>query len=315
MTYQNLGRTDIQLPPITFGGNVLGWTTDEKMSFRLLDELLERGFNFIDSANVYSKWIPGNKGGESETMLGNWMAARKNRDKVLIATKVGMLTEDTEAVLSPENITKQIEASLKRLQTDYIDVYFSHTFEDHTPIQDTMQTYDKLIRQGKVRTIGASNFPIEKLKASQQIAADNNLTRYEVFQPEYHLMARKTFEADYQKYCIDEEISVTSYMTLASGFLTGKYQSLEDTEGSSRQDKVKEYFTDKGHKVLKALGDVSEMHKVSEAAVTLAWTMAQPGITSPIASGTKPQHLQSFYEALQLQLAKEDLQRLNAASS
>lgn len=315
MTHQNLGKTDIKLPPITFGGNVLGWTTDEKMSFRLLDELLERGFNFIDSANVYSKWIPGNHGGESETMLGNWMTSRKNRDKVLIATKVGMLTEDTEAVLSPDNITKQIEASLKRLQTDYIDVYFSHKFEDHTPIQETMRTYDKLIQQGKVRTIGASNFPIEKLKASQKIAADHNLARYEVFQPEYHLMARQKFESDYQKYCIDENISVTSYMTLASGFLTGKYQNISDTEGSSRQDRVKDYFTDKGEKVLKALKNVSEKHNVSEAAVTLAWTMAQPGITSPIASGTKPQHLQSFYEALNLKLDKEDLQRLNTASS
>lgn len=315
MTHQNLGRTDIKLPPITFGGNVFGWTTDEKMSFRLLDELFERGFNFIDSANVYSKWVPGNHGGESETILGKWMKTRKNRDRVLIATKVGKLTEDTEAVLSPANINKQIDASLKRLQTDYIDVYFSHTFEEHTPIVDTLQTYDKLIQQGKVRTIGASNFPIEKLKASQDIAAENNLARYEILQPEYHLMAREDFESQYQKFCMEEQISVTSYSTLASGFLTGKYNDISDSKGASREDRVAEYFTEKGQKVLNALHDIAKKHDVSEAGITLAWTMAQPGITAPIASATKPAHLNSFYEALSLKLDKEDMQRLNDASS
>ena len=293
---------------------MLGWTADERMSFRLLDELLDRGFNYIDSANVYSKWVPGHSGGESETVLGQWMKARHNRNKVLIATKVGMLNEATEAGLSAANIKEQIDASLRRLQTDYVDVYFSHKYEDHTPLEETMQAYDRLIKAGKVRCIGASNFPVEKLKESQRVAAENELPRYEVYQPEYHLMERESFEKEYQAYCIGENISVTSYWTLASGFLTGKYKSEEDVKGSSREDKVVKFFTETGHQVLLALEEVSKKHGVSPAGVTLAWTMARPGITSPIASATQPNHLESFYEAIGLRLDAEDTERLNQAS-
>ncbi|MEM7485239.1 MAG: aldo/keto reductase [Bacteroidota bacterium] len=315
MKHKILGQSDIKVAPISFGGNVFGWTADEKMSFRLLDELFERGFNFIDSANVYSTWHPGNKGGESEEIIGKWMAARGNRDKVVVTTKLGYLTKETKAVLSPENIHKQIENSLKRLQTDYIDVYFSHAFEEITPITDTLKTYDQLIKDGKVRTIGASNFLFEKFVESQEIAEVNGLSRYEVYQPEYSLIARADFEKDYQDYCVKNNIGVMGYFTLASGFLTGKYSDISEIEGTSREPFLKKYFTETGYKVLKALVTVSEKHNVSQSAIAIAWAMAQPSITAPIASASKPAHLESFYEAVKLELDTEDLELLGASGT
>ncbi|HAS47114.1 MAG TPA: alcohol dehydrogenase [Microscillaceae bacterium] len=315
MKYKLLGNTDIEVPPIAFGGNVFGWTADEKMSFRLLDELFEKGFNFIDSANVYSTWAPGNQGGESEAIIGKWMSQRKNRDKMVIATKLGYLTKETKAVLSPANIKKQLEASLKRLQSDYVDVYFSHVFEKHTKIEDTLATYGALIKAGKVRSIGASNFPFEMFELSQKIAKENSLPRYEVYQPEYSLMTRKDFEAAYRDYAIENNIAIIGYFTLASGFLTGKYRSLDETKNTPRAYFLKKFFTDRGEAVLKALSTVSQKQGAPQAAIALAWAMAQPGITAPIASASKPAHLASFYQAINLDLDQEDLGMLTEASA
>lgn len=314
MKHKLLGNTQIKVPPIVFGGNVFGWTADEKMSFRLLDELFEKGFNFIDSANVYSNWVPGNEGGESETIIGKWMAERGNRDKMVIATKVGYLTKETKAVLSPANIEKQIEDSLQRLQSDYVDVYFSHVFEEHTKIKDTLAKYGELIKAGKVRSIGASNFPFEMFEFSQKVAKENNLPQYEVYQPEYSLMTREDFETSYRDYVLENSISVIGYFTLASGFLTGKYSSLDDAKHSSRAYFLKKFFTTRGEAVLKALATISQKKGVSQAAIALAWVMAQPGITAPIASASKPAHLESFYQAINVVLDKEDLEMLAHAS-
>ncbi|MFI8379674.1 aldo/keto reductase [Leeuwenhoekiella sp. NPDC079379] len=314
MEYIQLGKTDIKIPPITFGGNVFGWTADKKTSFYLLDALLDKGFNFIDSANVYSYWAEGNSGGESETIIGEWMQALKNRDKIILATKVGSPMGSGAPDLSASYINEQIELSLKRLQTEYVDVYFSHKYDDSTPQRETLSVYKNLINAGKVRQIGASNFPLAILREAIELSKEDSLPRYEVIQPEYNLMERAGFEGEYQRFCIENNLSVTSYFTLASGFLTGKYDSKGAATGKDREPFLKKYFNDKGEAVLNALKVTAQKHKVSEAAITLAWTMAQPGITSPIASATKKEHLQAFDEALHLNLDQEDYERLNSAS-
>ncbi|MGB3776594.1 MAG: aldo/keto reductase, partial [Leeuwenhoekiella sp.] len=215
MELKKLGRTQLEIPPIAFGGNVFGWTADEKMSFRLLDQLFEKGFNYIDTANVYSRWAEGHTGGESETVIGKWMKERGNRDKMIIATKVGMDVGQGHVELSADHILEQIELSLKRLQTDYVDVYFSHKHDDNTPIAKTLATYNQLVNEGKVRFIGASNFPLAELMESIALSDEKNLPRYEVYQPEYNLMRRDAFEGDVRKFCMEQDISVTSYFTLA----------------------------------------------------------------------------------------------------
>lgn len=315
MELKKLGKTKLKIPPIVFGGNVFGWTADQKMSFKLLDELLEKGFNYIDTANVYSRWLEGHSGGESETTIGKWMKDRGNRDKMIIATKVGMDMGQGHVDLSADHILEQIDLSLKRLQTDYVDIYFSHKFDDSTRIEETLATYDQLVNKGKVRFIGASNFPLAELMESIEISKNKGLPRYEVYQPEYNLMRRDGFEGAVRDFCMENHISVTSYFTLASGFLTGKYDVKEDVEGHAREGQVKKFFNDKGEKVLNALKEIANEHNTSPAAVTLAWTMAQPGITAPIASATKPTHLQAFYQAVQIDLNDEQLERLDEASS
>jgi aryl-alcohol dehydrogenase-like predicted oxidoreductase len=314
MKKRPLGKTGLQIPPIAFGGNVFGWTADEKTSFALLDELLERGFNYIDTANVYSRWVDGHQGGESETIIGKWMKSRGNRDKMIIATKVGMDVGQGQIDLSPEHIKEQIDLSLKRLQTDYVDVYFSHKDDDSTPIQDTLATYDHLVHEGKIRFLGASNFPLARLRESINISSDQNLSRYEVYQPEYNLMRREEFEGDVQNFCLENQISVTSYFTLASGFLTGKYSSKDEASGRAREGYVSKFFNDKGMKVLETLEDIAKAHQISPAGVTLAWTMVQEGITAPIASATSMDQLKAFQEALHVDLSKDDLKRLDEAS-
>lgn len=315
MKLRKLGKTQLEIPPIAFGGNIFGWTADQKMSFKLLDELLENGFNFIDTANVYSRWAEGHSGGESEAMIGKWMKERGNRDKMIIATKVGMDVGQGHVDLSADHILEQIDLSLKRLQTDYVDVYFSHKFDDNTRIEETLSTYKQLVNEGKVRYVGASNFPLAELMESMEISKNRGLPRYEVYQPEYNLMRRDGFEGAVREFCMENDISVTSYFTLASGFLTGKYNAKEDAEGRAREGQVKKFFNDKGENVLKALKEIAEEHNASQAAVALAWTMAQPGITAPIASATKPEHLQAFYQAVQIDLNDEQLERLDKASS
>ncbi|WP_124979903.1 aldo/keto reductase [Nonlabens xiamenensis] len=314
MKYATLGNTEIKIPPIAFGGNVFGWTADEKTSFELLDWLLDHGFNYMDTANVYSRWVDGNQGGESETIIGKWMKERGVRDQVTIATKVGMDVGQGHIDLSANHIREQIDLSLKRLQTDYVDVYFAHKYDENTESLETLATFDDLIHQGKVRCLGASNFPLARFRESESIATDQGLNRYEVFQPEYNLMRRNEFEDDLQQYCLEQNIGVTSYFTLASGFLTGKYDVEADASGRARESYVSQFFNDKGKRVLNALEQIAAHQNVSQAAVTLAWTIQQPGITAPIASATSLDQLKAFQEAVELNLSPAELESLRQAS-
>ncbi|WP_373056440.1 aldo/keto reductase [Zunongwangia sp. H14] len=316
MKYTKLGNTSLETAPVVFGGNVFGWTLNEKKSFKMLDELYEKGFTTIDTADVYSRWAPGNSGGESEIIIGKWMKERGIRDQITLATKVGSsMEQNMPKDISRDHILKASEDSLKRLQTDYIDLYYTHWDDDKTPVEETLSTYQQLIKEGKVRYIGASNLSPERLKASLEAAKKENLPKYEVFQPEYNLVSRRKFEENIKDICEENGLSVLSYFSLASGFLTGKYQQVEDVKGSSREMFLKEYFDEGGKKVLDAIWETANEHMVSEAAISLAWIMQRPGITAPIASATKKAHLKSFFEAIDIELTKDQMKRLNELSS
>ncbi|CAL66088.1 aldo/keto reductase [Christiangramia forsetii] len=311
-----LGNTKLETAPIIFGGNVFGWTANEKESFELMDQFLDMGFNMIDSADVYSRWAKGNSGGESESIIGKYMKARGNRHKLTIATKVGSsMQQGGDKNISKTHILKAVEDSLRRLQTDHIDLYFTHWDDDKTPVEETLEAYQKLIDQGKVRYIGASNLSPERLKASLEASKTEGLPKYEVFQPEYSLMVRDKFEGDIQEICKKNNLGVTSYFSLASGFLTGKYDNLEGIKGTEREQFLKEYFNDRGKKVLKALKDISDHHNISQAGIALRWIIQRPGVTAPIASTTKPDHFKSFKEAISFELTSEEMTMLNNASS
>ncbi|MGY8914289.1 MAG: aldo/keto reductase [Flavobacteriales bacterium] len=313
---KKLGNTDLNCPPIVFGGNVFGWTANEKESFDLMDRLLDMGINMIDSADVYSRWAEGNSGGESESIIGKYMKDRGNRHELTITTKVGSsMQQGGDKDISKTHIFKAVEDSLRRLQTDHIDLYFTHWDDNKTPVEETLEAYEKLIDQGKVRYIGASNLSPERLQASLNAAENSNLPKYEVFQPEYSLMVRDKFEGDIREICEKNNLGVTSYFSLASGFLTGKYSSVEDIKGTSREPFLKDYFNDRGKTVLKALKDISDHHNISQAAVALKWIMQRPGITAPIVSATKPDHLKSFEEAMNTTLSDEEIKNLDQASS
>ncbi|GET26035.1 aldo/keto reductase [Prolixibacter sp. NT017] len=310
-----LGNTDLQTAPIVFGGNVFGWTLDEKESFRILDELLDAGFNTIDTANVYSRWVPGNQGGESETIIGKWMKERRNRDKVTVITKVGSDMGQGHRDLSEKHILEAVDDSLRRLQTDTIDLYLSHWDDENTPVEETLGAYKKLIKAGKVRYIGASNLPPERLKESLKASVQNGLPRYAVFQPEYNLYDRRGFEEGVDPVCREEGLGVITYFSLAKGFLSGKYRSKDDLGKSVRGGGVEGYLNERGFRILKALDDLAAKHEVSQAAVALAWLIHQPNVTAPIASATKSSHLKAFTEALQMKPEPEDLQLLQSASA
>ncbi|MDT0647547.1 aldo/keto reductase [Zunongwangia sp. F260] len=316
MKYKMLGNTDLRTAPIVFGGNVFGWTLDEKKSFKMLDELLEKGLTTIDTADVYSRWAEGNDGGESERIIGKWMKERGVRDKINLATKVGSsMQQGGDKDISRSHILKASEDSLKRLQTDYIDLYYTHWDDNKTPVEETLETYQQLIKEGKVRYIGASNLSPERLQASLDAAKNENLPKYEVFQPEYSLMERGKFEGKIRDICKENNLSVLSYFSLASGFLTGKYQNKEDIKGKEREMFLKDYFDERGKIVLKVIHEISNEHMVSEAAIALAWLIERPGITAPIASATKKSHLKAFFEAMDINLSEEQMQRLNNASA
>ena len=314
MEKRELGRSGIKVNPFALGGNVFGWTADEKTSFKILDAFADNGFDLIDTADVYSAWVPGNKGGESETIIGNWLKKSGKRDKVIIATKVGKPMGEGKKGLSKAYITKAVEASLTRLRTDYIDLYQSHDDDQSTPLQETLSTYTDLIKQGKVRAIGASNYSAERLKEAIQVSEDNNLARYETIQPLYNLYDREGYEKGLEPLCIEKGIGVITYYSLASGFLTGKYRSADDLSKSQRGQGVKKYLTDRGFAILKALDEVSAQYKTTPAGIAIAWVMARPGITAPIASATKLKQLDDIFAATRLELSGESIELLDEAS-
>jgi aryl-alcohol dehydrogenase-like predicted oxidoreductase len=314
MQKRRLGRSDIEVAPFCFGGNVFGWTADEKTSFALLDAFVAQGFDFIDTADAYSRWVPGHTGGESETIIGRWMKARGNRDKVIIATKVGA-DMGSGRTMAPSYVRKAIEASLKRLQTDRIDLYQTHWDDEKTPLEEVLSTYADLIKAGKVRVIGASNYSAARLRAALEISARQGLPRYESLQPQYNLMERKEYEAELGALCRKEQIGVIPYYSLASGFLTGKYRSKDDAKKSARGSGATKYLDERGVRVLAALDEIAAERKASVAQVALAWLLAKPELTAPIASATNLSQLNELLGAVRLELSAADVARLDTASA
>ena len=315
MRMHKLGRSDVAVAPWCFGGNVFGWTADRDASFALLDAFVGAGFNFIDTADVYSRWVPGHEGGESETMIGDWLADRRARDRVVIATKVGMGQPNRTGALDRAHIAASIDASLKRLRTDRVDLYQSHADDAETPIAETLDAYAGLIKAGKVRILGASNFSAERLRASLDASAAEGLPRYETLQPEYNLSDRAGFEGAVQDLCVAEDIGVIPYFSLAAGFLTGKYRSEADFGKSPRGGGMAKHLTPRGLRILGALDAVSARHRASQAAVALAWLMAQPAVVAPIASATTLAQFRDLVKAAEIDLSAGDLAALDAASA
>jgi aryl-alcohol dehydrogenase-like predicted oxidoreductase len=314
MEKRALGKSGIEIPPLVFGGNVFGWTADRATSFRLLDALVDAGFNAIDTADMYSTWVPGHQGGESETVIGNWLKQRGGRDKLSIFTKVGMAMGSGGKGLSKRWITEEIEHSLDRLQTDYIDLYQSHLDDEETPLEETLGTYASLIEQGKVRAIGASNYTAPRLKQALKTSAKLGLPRYEALQPHYNLVERAIFETDLEPLCRAEKVGVINYYALASGFLTGKYRSEADLSKSPRGAGVKKYLDARGRRILKALDDVAASHAATPGQVAIAWLIARPSVTAPIASATSVDQLQDLLKAAALKLKPKEIEALNQAS-
>lgn len=317
MEKRPLGSTGLHIAPLVFGGNVLGWTIDEKLGFAVLDAFVAHGFEAIDTADVYSAWAPGNHGGESETLLGRWLKARPGmRDKVVIFTKVGSdLGRPGCKGLSERWILQAAQDSLRRLGTDRIDVYFSHWPDPDTPDSETLGAYDKLLRQGSVRSIGASNFDARRLAESLRVSRERELPVYSVLQPEYNLLDRASFDAPLRELCKRENIGVVTYFSLASGFLSGKYRSKADLAGSRRASLVEKYLDERGLRVLDALDAVAQGHRATPAQVALAWLMASDGVTAPIASATSVEQVDSFARAAELRLSAQDMALLDEAGA
>jgi aryl-alcohol dehydrogenase-like predicted oxidoreductase len=315
MEKHKLGRSNISLPPVMFGGNVFGWTADEATSFKLLDACMDAGLNAIDTADVYSVWARGHQGGESEIVIGNWLKKRGKRDDVIIATKVGSQMGSGDKGLSRAWIMKEVEASLKRLQTDVIDLYQAHRDDPETPQEETMQAFADLVKAGKVRVLGASNFTADRLKSALEVSKAHDWPRYESLQPHYNLVERPAYEAELEPVCKAEQIGVINYYALAAGFLTGKYRSAADLGKSPRGGGVKKYLNERGFAVLKALDQIAASHKATPAQVALAWLIARPSVTAPIASATSVDQLQDIIKAAQLKLSAADIAALDTASA
>lgn len=311
MNHRPLGRSGLSIAPLVFGGNVFGWTADEATSHRLLDVFIDGGFNAVDTADVYSAWVPGHVGGESEGVIGRWLKARGKRDDVLILTKVAMWP--AQKGLSADNIVAAVEGSLKRLQTDHIDLYQSHEDDPATPIDETLEAYGRLVQTGKVRAIGASNFTPERLAESLKTSADRGLPRYETIQPKFNLYDRDEVEGALEQLTAREDLGVIPYYGLAAGFLTGKYRTEADLEGKARGRTVGRYLNDKGLRVLAALDEAAKAVSATPAQVALAWIMAHPSITAPIASATSVEQLNELMDAARLKLPAEVIEKLNAA--
>jgi aryl-alcohol dehydrogenase-like predicted oxidoreductase len=311
---RRLGNSSLEVAPLVFGGNIFGWTADEPMSFKLLDAFVAAGLNMIDTADVYSKWVPGHLGGESETIIGNWLSKRGGRDKVLIATKLGMEIAPGEQGLSKAYILRAVDRSLERLQTDYIDLYQAHRDDAATPLQETLETFAELVRSGKVRAIGASNYKADRLAEALRISAAHGLPRYESLQPCYNLYDRADYEAELGGLCRRENVGVIPYYALASGFLTGKYRSEKDLEGKARGQRVKTMLNERGFRILKALDTLSAELGASPAQISLAWLMAR-GVTAPIASATTLDQFDDLLGGTALQLGSDAVKLLNDASA
>ncbi|MGB8541267.1 MAG: aldo/keto reductase [Candidatus Acidiferrales bacterium] len=315
MKKRKLGRTGFEIFPLALGGNVFGWTIDEPTSFKILDAFVAAGFNLIDTADVYAKWVPGNKGGESETIIGNWLKKSGKRSDVIVATKVGMEMAPDKKGLSAAYIFRAVEDSLKRLQTDYIDLYQAHKDDPETPLEETLEAFGKLIKEGKVRAIGASNYSGQRLSAALEVSKKHRLAAYQTLQPEYNLYDRAEYEKDLEQVCLANGLGVISYFSLASGFLSGKYRSEAHLSKSQRGGRVKKYLNERGFRILKALDEVAAQYSSTPARVALAWLIARPSITAPIASATNLEQLKDLIEATKLQLDQASIEALNRASA
>jgi aryl-alcohol dehydrogenase-like predicted oxidoreductase len=312
---RRLGDSGLEVAPLVFGGNVFGWTVDEPTAFSLLDAFSGAGFNFIDTADTYSRWVPGNKGGESETIIGKWLSRNGNRKKVLIATKVGMEMGPGRKGLSKAYVLSAAEGSLRRLRTDCIDLYQSHADDLDTPFEETLEGYAQLIKQGKVRAIGASNYTAERLSLALDTSKRRGYPVYQSLQTLYNLFDRADYETGLEPLCRKERLGVLTYFSLASGFLTGKYRSEWDLAGSARGAFVRKYLNDRGFRILDALDRKAKKYNASPAIVALAWLMARPGITAPIASATSVEQLNALMEATTLRLDRSSIELLNQASA
>ncbi|WP_027231463.1 aldo/keto reductase [Phyllobacterium sp. UNC302MFCol5.2] len=315
MQQRRLGRTGLSVAPLVFGGNVFGWTAFKKTSFDLLDRFVDAGFNAVDTADAYSRWVSGNEGGESETIIGEWMKSRKNRDKIVIITKVGSNMGQGKKDLSAAYIAKAAEASLRRLQVDAIDLYLSHWPDPETPYEETLGAHAQLLKAGKVKSIGASNLDAQQLRAALDVSKETGLPRYDVLQPEYNLYDRKSYDGPLRDLCMAEDIGVITYFSLARGFLSGKYRSEADLGKSARGGGIKDYLNPRGFRILAALDDIAAKHKAKPAEIALAWIMQREGVTAPIASATSLEQLDSLIKAASLNLSAEDVTQLDKASA
>lgn len=314
MERRKLGRSGLSVSTLMLGGNVFGWTADEATSFRLLDAFVDAGGNFIDTADVYSRWVPGHTGGESEAILGKWFAKSGKRDKVVLATKAGKDMGEGKTGLKPAYLRQAVEDSLTRLQTDYLDLYQSHEDDPKTPLAETLGAYGELIQAGKVRAIGASNYSGDRLAESLRVSREQNLPRYESLQPLYNLVERTEYETTLEPVAGKEQIGVIPYFSLAAGFLTGKYRTPDDAKGKARAGLVSKYLNPAGSRVLQALDEVAAAYKSKPSQVALAWLIARPSVTAPIASATSLEQLQDLVEATNLKLDAASIEKLNQAS-
>ncbi|WP_345812243.1 aldo/keto reductase [Paraburkholderia sp. PREW-6R] len=313
MQKRRIGRSELEVTPLMFGGNVFGWTADEATSFSILDAFVDAGLDFIDTADVYSAWVPGNQGGESETIIGKWFRQSGKRDKIVLATKVSKLA--SRKGLSAANIQAAVEDSLRRLQTDYLDIYFSHDDDTSTPLAETLGAYQKLIEAGKVRVIGASNYSGARVEEALEVSRKHGLPEYQVLQPEYNLYDRAQYETDIEPVAVANKLGVVVYYSLASGFLSGKYRSQADLANRARGSRVEKYLNERGLRILDALDRVAEQHGSTPAAVALAWLIARPSVTAPIASATSVEQLRGLAAAVQLTLTDADIRKLDEASA
>lgn len=315
MKRRKLGNTELTVAPLALGGNVFGWTADETTSFRLLDAFTAAGGNLVDTADIYSLWVAGHKGGESETVLGKWLRRGGNRQKILVATKVGMELGPGRKGLSKPYILRAADASLKRLKTDYIDLYQAHADDPATPLEETLDAFTQLVREGKVRVVGASNYAAARLSQALRVARKHGYSAFRSLQPLYNLYDRAEYEAELEPLCREKKLGVIPYFPLGAGFLTGKYRSEKDLEGRARGEHVRKYLDDRGFRILDALDQVARRYRSAPAAVALAWLIARPGITAPIASATSVDQLNELMKSLELELGPSAIDLLNRASA